>query len=118
MSFDLTKIGFFQFDNLVRNRIPFILLHENLSFADYYRSMELESLNRGAMSIEFSLNPEEILKQVEEKKIPKATPIVFFTQSGRDTTAWVTAFEQAGFLNVFSYEGGWESFIREVKESI
>ena len=115
---DLSEIGFFQFDNLVRNRIPFLILHEGIEFSQLYSSMEKAHLERSALSANFLSSPEPILAEIEKRKVPRQIPLVLLNQNGMISPSWVSFFEKNGFLNVYRVTGGWDLILKEAKENL
>lgn len=116
---NLTEIHFFQFDNLVQNRIPFVLLHENVEFSALYpRSLERDHLERWSFKVNFSETPTSLSSRLAEKGLPAQLPIVMVAQSHQDLSLWIRNLEEQGFINLFYVAGGWANLIYESKQEL
>lgn len=115
MSDDLNAIGFFQFDNLVRSRVPFLLFHEPIDFSEVYDGMELEHLQRYAFPIQEDF--EQTFDQLLTMKIDRRMPVVVMLNSTFPDGEFLSRLEEEGFMNVHGVEGGWDEILREAKAS-
>ena len=115
---DLSEIGFFQFDNLVRNRIPFLILHEGIDFSEIYQGFEKEHLERWSLTANFLNSPEGLLAEIEKRKIPRQVPLILLDRSGLVSSSWVSLFEKNGFVNVYRVTGGWELILQGAKDAL
>jgi rhodanese-related sulfurtransferase len=110
-------IGFFQFDNLVRNRIPFALVVDNgIDFSPTYSGGELQIIKNLILPLEFNVSVLEILTKLQARPYQTSDPIVFVCQSGEKSKKWASELEQKGFMNSYFLKGGFEEFLREFQE--
>ena len=115
MSFDLTRIGFFQFDNLIQNRVPFALLNEPIDFSDLYGPVERIHLERWSIEVSFEDSPEQAIRKLEERRLPREIPVVLLSRSGDRGESWIEKLEALGFKNCCFVTGGWDHLIKESK---
>ena len=113
MNYDLSRLGFFQFDNLVRSRVPFFLIHEGIHFSELYGPLEKMHLESRAVTVDFMAPMTEALKELQERRIPKGFPVVLLSQEGIAGQDWLTALESEGFSQVCWVVGGWKALRQE-----
>jgi hypothetical protein len=108
MSYDLSKISFFQFDNLVQNRIPFLLLHDGVDFFPVYPlSIERGHLEKWSFEVDFTGAPTNLMGRLAERGLPASLPIVLLSKRDQDYQAWLKDLEKQGFSNIHYVENGW-----------
>jgi rhodanese-related sulfurtransferase len=112
-------LGFFQFDNLIRNRVPFFLLHSPLDVESLYGKMDfMEKQHLRNFSIEFSEFSLPTLEPLlKERHAQKDSPLVVLDQDGQSALRFATELAQAGYLNVYYVLGGFKELLAE-KESV
>lgn len=116
---NLTEIHFFQFDNLVQNRIPFVLLHEPFDFSALYpRSLERNHLEKWSFEVNFSEAPTALSSRLAEKGLPSQLPIIMVAKSHQDLSSWIKNLEEQGFINLFYVAGGWVHLTYESKQEL
>ncbi len=113
MSYDLTKIEYFQFNNLVLNRIPFLLLHDGLAFSELFGPVEKMHLDRWGQQIDFSSSVAAMEEAITERSVPKTMPIVLLSKGSESLEDWILRLEKAGYPNVCWVAGGWNSLKEE-----
>lgn len=106
MSLLLNEISFFQFDNLIRNRIPFLLLNLTEETPRLY-SQALYQKHLEAM--ENKTNKTQALALLSQKSYPKHEAILVLCQNGNQSCELATSLEKDGYLNVFFVKGGLET---------
>ena len=108
MSFN--TIAFFQFDNLIRNRVPLMLiLLDNIDLTPWYNSivkMHLEVITH-------RLKANQVLSYVKEQKADLQFGILVLDTDGKHSPAVVESLEQAGYLNAFYVSGGFNQLLTE-----
>lgn len=100
-------IGFFQFENLIRTRVPFLMFTWGLDFKDWFTGLEkmhVEQVLRRADQIALLLP--ELQKNLEQ-------PLLFVCTNGEQSKAQMEKFESLGFKNVFYVHGGWQAMDAE-----
>ncbi|MBX2988481.1 MAG: rhodanese-like domain-containing protein [Bdellovibrionaceae bacterium] len=98
----LHEIGFFQFENLVRNRVSFLLLNlgadtKGLFQGFYQNHLEAQTL---------ASTPATAVQDVRARGVPADQAILILCDSGRESGALVDALENAGYTNVYYVSGG------------
>lgn len=108
MSLDLNEIGEFQFENLIRNRIPFVFINltTNLPqlFAQSFYQNHLES-------IEIRTQDSDVVEKLKQKNHPSHEAILIICEDGNRSKQLVSILEAAGYLNVFFLAGGMSSLV-------
>ena len=101
----LNEIGFFQFDNLIRNRIPFVILNLGVDLKDFYK---LPLYQTHLESISIPATPESAVIEIQKRKILNHEAVLVLCASGETSSAVVDQLENAGFTNVFFAKTGYE----------
>lgn len=102
---DLNVIGVFQFENLVKNRIPFALLNFGCDLTGLFSPFHQSHLASQLVDASHG----DAMKIVEDGKIPKEGAIVLLCGDGSQSKATAAALEKAGYMNVFVVDGGVEA---------
>jgi rhodanese-related sulfurtransferase len=92
----MNKIGFYQFDNLVRNRIPFFLINLGQDLSHWYESIFKQHL-----------------LVLMNEKIPKDFPIVLLCQNGKESQKTYEGLIRKGYTNVYLIDGGIQQMMTE-----
>lgn len=110
---DLTPylIGSFQFENLVRNRIPFTLLNLGASLDDLFPSFHQGHLT----SVSVAVSPEQALPRVRELRLPAEGAIVLVCNDGEASISLIPRLLDMGYTNVFAVRGGSQTLQEELK---
>ena len=98
----MNTIGFYQFDNLIRNRIPFLLINLGQEISSWYESiykMHLEAQQR-------RIDSSEIDSLLRSEKTPKDFPILLLCQNGQLSSKSVDNLRRQGYTNVYLIDGG------------
>lgn len=101
----LLEIGEFQFENLVRNRIPFVLLNLGVDVGGLYLSF-LQSQMESQMIM---TTPENALKDFSAKHSSKDTAVVVICEDGGRSRPVAEKLVENGFHNVYFLAGGRKS---------
>lgn len=96
------KIGFYQFDNLVKNRIPFMFINMGEDISGWYQSIYKIHIERH--QILTTLDQAENL--LHEKQIPKDFAILLLCQNGKQSENFTDYLERNGYTNVYLVDGG------------
>lgn len=91
------KIDFFQFDNLVKNKVPFLFLNSAESLTSRYDSLYQTHLQ----NYEVLCQPEAYTQEIEQKKLPKEFPIVMRCSDDHVSIKAATDLSEKGFINVY-----------------
>lgn len=98
----LYEIGSFQFENLIRNRIPFVLLNMAEPLDGLFPSFHQSHLN----GLTVATSPDGALACVRERKLPAEQAIVLLCGDGQDSGRVRPRLLEAGYTNVFVVSGG------------
>ncbi|MFN8789850.1 MAG: rhodanese-like domain-containing protein [Bdellovibrionales bacterium] len=99
----LNELGFFQFDNLIRNQIPFVLLNLGADLKGLYK---LSHHQNHLEKLTCNVSTSDALETLKNRKHSLHEAIVVICQSGKDSGPLVDELEAAGYLNVFMVKGG------------
>ena len=105
----LNKIGFYQLDNLINNRVPFLFFNMSESILGWYSSVNKMHLE----SYEILTTESEIIALLTEKKAPKDYAIVLLCPDGRISLKLNTELEKLGYTNVYVIDGGYAQLVTE-----
>ncbi|MFN8847033.1 MAG: rhodanese-like domain-containing protein [Bdellovibrionales bacterium] len=107
---NLNSIGFFQFDNLIKNRIPFVLINLTQKPVKIYsQSLYQQHLTQ----VEVMTTTTEVLPNLNTRQHPKHEALLVLCEDGSHSPALVQELEQSGYLNVFYVEGGLSSLMAD-----
>jgi rhodanese-related sulfurtransferase len=106
-------IGFFQFDNLVRNRVPFALACDGIDFSALYSGVELEHLMRYVLPLDAGPDILEIILRLQARRYQAQDPVVCLCLKGDKSKEWANQLESRGFTNCYFVEGGFEVLLKE-----
>lgn len=105
-------LGFFQFDNLVRNKIPFLLLTLQIDLQPYFGVLErLHLKNYSILMEEFTWK--QVEQVLQEKQVSKHQPIVVFCEDGKKSEILAQNLSKQDYLNVYFFSGGFSAFKKE-----
>jgi rhodanese-related sulfurtransferase len=99
---DISQLGFFQFNNLIKGRIPMVLVNLGVDIKSLYGHVEAMHLD----NCQISGTTAEIVDQVVNRKLPAHYPIVLIDQDGSQYSPVVQALEAKGFNNVYTVKDG------------
>lgn len=114
---DAIGIGFFQFDNLVRNRIPFCLFLMSVDCSQIYKGPELEHIQRYGFATGKDLTSENAHKELLNRKFRAMDPVVVLCDDGATSKQLADALGGLGFINSFFVEGGFVHLQHSIRES-
>ena len=111
---DFSTLNFFQFDNLVKNRVPFLLVNLGVNLEGWYKSVYAMHLEAVTVHCE----TQDALKEIESRNLPPHYAIVILCQDGKKSAELVTQLETKNFTNAFSIRGGFLQMEKERSESL
>ena len=111
---EFNSLGYFQFDNLVRGRIPFLLLNLGVDLSAWYNSVEAMHLNNYNVPV----TPSNYIEQVKAKNLPPHFAIVVIDEDGTTAKEIAAALEASGFLNSYYVRGGIKGLAQERAENL
>ncbi len=107
-------LGFFQFDNLVKGRVPFFLLRPDMDVESVYGVMEKMHLRNFSLILE-KLELPHAQTALDERKARKEDPVVVLDQTGEQAKKLAQSLADAGYLNIYFVLGGWQEILTEMK---
>jgi rhodanese-related sulfurtransferase len=109
----IQTIGAFQFDNLVKGRVPFLFVNLGVDTSSIFPHVYKMHLERMQMQVAHgelkSLSPEDIVAHILSQGKPLSEAIIVLCEDGSQSAAIGAALEAAHFINVFVIEGGWKA---------
>ncbi len=105
----LNKIGFFQLDNLITNRVPFIFLNFSESLKDWYDALGKMHLQ----TYEVQLKPEDLTSFLQQKPHTKDTAIVILCNDGKTSEKIYDQLLNLAYTNVYVINGGYQQMVTE-----
>ncbi len=109
---DINQLVYFQFENLIQNRVPFILLNLGVNLDHLYSgywAMHLQNVNTPCV-------PADAVAKVQEKKVPNHYAIVIIDTDGSQSQKLVPVLEKAGFTNTYYVKNGLIGLDKERQE--
>lgn len=105
----LNKISYFQLDNLITNRVPFMFYNMGPSIRDWYQSVSRTHVE----THEQKLDAEAIEGDLLRKKVPKDYAIILLCPDGRISAQLGDKLAQAAYTNVYVVDGGHQQMMTE-----
>ena len=109
-------IGFFQFDNLVRNRVPFALVNLGLGLDEIYAGVELKHIQQFSLPLELPIGVLDIIVKLQARHYQAQDPVICLCENGQKSKFWADELEKRGFRNCYYVEGGSEGLLKEFRE--
>jgi rhodanese-related sulfurtransferase len=103
------KIGFFQLDNLITNRVPFMFYNMAPSLQDWYKSVSRMHVENH----EQKLDAEAIEGDLMRKRVPKDYAIILLCQDGQISDKIAQKLVQDAYTNVYVVDGGYQQMMTE-----
>lgn len=117
MSYEVNSIGFFQFDNLITNRVPFGLINlvpeAEQKFSEWYSGVFWGHLQNYLINS----TTENFLADIESKKLAPHTAFVILDADGKSANQIAQSLEEKGHMNVFIVRGGLHGLEQERQSS-
>lgn len=106
----LNKINFYQFDNLVRNRVPFLFFNfSGESLVTWYTVLEKMHLQ----TYEILLGAEALDAELELRRAPRDAAIVLLCPDGKLSLRLYGELAAKGYTNVYVVDGGYRQMVTE-----
>lgn len=105
----LNKINFFQLDNLITNRVPFIFYNLSTSIADWYSSVN----KLHVQNYEKLVQEGGVLSDLQSNKVPKDFAIVLLCPDGRLSLKLYEELQKLAYTNVYVVDGGYQQLVTE-----
>ena len=108
---DLNAIGAFQFENLIRNRIPFVLLNLGADLDGLFPPFHQSHLERQTQKTSSS----EALMTLRQSALPAEQAVLLICPTGSECPLVAARLEEAGYSNVYWIQGGIEALRRDLE---
>lgn len=95
-------IGFYQFNNLVDNKVPFFMINLGSDLSNWYESIYRAHIQANQVCA----TAENAALLLVEKEIPLDFAIVVVCQDGIESLKLVEVLEKKGYTNVYLIDGG------------
>ena len=105
----INKIGFYQLDNLIQNRVPFMFYNMSESIADWYGSVSRMHVN----SYQVLLRADSVLDDLAAKKVPKDYAIVLLCEDGNSSLRLFDELQRHSYTNVYVVDGGYRQLVTD-----
>jgi rhodanese-related sulfurtransferase len=106
---DLLALGYFQFNNLVENRVPFLLVNLGVDLTGLFNSVSMMSLENNTLNTTL----EKASAEIAAKKLPPHFAIVSICRDGKESCQLAKMLEDQGVVNSYYVEGGCEEFAKQ-----
>lgn len=103
------KIGYFQLDSLITNRVPFMFYNMGPSLQDWYKSVSRMHVENHEQKLE----AEAIEGDLMRKQVPKDYAIVLLCPDGQISAQLGEKLAQASYTNVYVVDGGYQQMMTE-----
>ena len=105
----LNKINFYQLDNLINNRVPFIFYNMSESITAWYSSVS----KLHVQTYEKLITAEQVVEDLSRNKAPKDYAIVLLCKDGTDSLKLYSELEKMAYTNVYVVDGGYQQLMTE-----
>lgn len=104
----LNEIGFFQLDNLIKNRVPFLLANFSENISSKYTSIYHQHIK----NYEFSFkNEDEFLLFLKEKNHAKDSAIVLLCFDGKLSNKLCSDLIKLSYTNIYYIKDGYQQLL-------
>lgn len=108
----LNKINFYQFDNLINNRVPFVFLNLHADISGWYTSIHKTHL----LGQQVLIQEDGILSHLNQSKAAKDMAIVLMCFDGSKSLQWYEKLQKLSYTNVYVVDGGHQQMVTERSE--
>lgn len=102
MSNNTTLIGHFQFDNLIKNRVNFLIVNIDVNVAELYEGIEKSHIEKSSLHA----NQGEALQKILQNPMPKHNGITVICKDGKISQHIANELEKNNYTNVFVVKNG------------
>lgn len=106
---DYSQLSFFQFDNLVQNRIPFLLVNLGADLGSWYQSVWAMHIENNTLKT----TAQNAIVDIKAKNLPPHYAIVVVDEDGVQAGEIQKVLEGMGFINSYSLRGGLRGMAQE-----
>jgi rhodanese-related sulfurtransferase len=105
----LNKIGFYQLNSLIENRVPFAFFNLATDLQPWYSS--IQKLHVEAWQV--LLNEDQIQNELDSRKLPKDFAIVLLCADGKQSERIALDLQAKGYTNVYLIDGGYQQMVTD-----
>lgn len=105
----LNKIGFYQLDNLINNRVPFLFLNMAESLLPWYSSPN----KRHVETYEVLTTENDAMSVLEAKNLGPDQAVVLLCQDGKASLRLHNQLIKKSYTNVYVVDGGYQQIVTE-----
>lgn len=105
----LNNIGYFQLDNLIQARVPFMLINMGPSLSGWYTSVNKMHVE----NYEILTNQTAAIIDLEAKKLPKDFAIVVLCEDAKKSAIVYAQLAEKAYTNVYLVDGGYQQMMTE-----
>ena len=105
----LNQIGFYQLDNLISNRVPFLFINMAQSLAPLYHSVSRVHVQ----THERLCSAENAWNEIISSGAPKSAAIVLLCENGLASSELCRKLEESSYTNVYVINGGYQQIVTE-----
>lgn len=105
----LNKIGFYQLNNLIENRVPFVFLNLATDISSWYTS--IQKLHVEAWQV--LLQENQIQQELDNRRIPKDFAILLLCHDGKQSERVAQDLAAKGYTNVYLIDGGHQQMVTD-----
>jgi len=104
------KIGFYQLDNLVQNRVPFLFLNLSEDISSWYQSIYKMHVETYQVLLKTT---EDVMSELKTRQIPKEFAILLVCPDGKLSESLARQLEIKGYTNVYLIDGGYQQMVTD-----
>lgn len=105
----LNKIGFYQLNNLIENRVPFTFLNLTTDISSWYTSIQKLHVE----SWQVLLTEDQIQNELVSRHIPKDFAILLLCSDGKQSERIAKDLQIKGYTNVYLIDGGYQQMVTD-----
>ena len=105
----INKISFYQLDNLVVNRVPFMFYNMGPSIKSWYENVSRLHLE----TYEKLLPHNEVTADLIQNKIPLNYAIVLVCENGQNSSQLADHLAAMSYTNVYVVDGGYQQMVTD-----
>jgi len=103
------KIGYYQLNNLIENRVPFMFFNFGTDVAPWYTS--IQKMHVEAWQI--MTTESQLQQELDDRKIPKDFAVLLLCPDGKQSERIANSLEKKGYTNVYLIDGGYQQMVTD-----
>lgn len=107
MSFN--KIGYYQLNNLIENRVPFMFFNFGTDITPWYSSIQKMHVEAWQVMTTES----QLQQELDDRKIPKDFALLLLCPDGKQSERIANSLEKKGYTNVYLIDGGYQQMVTD-----